>query len=233
MIGKQGQGCRHHPHAAASTSRTSSRPQASRAASARATARSAIRSATGRRSPGDGQAGRPGRRRARPRGRRHARGAGADPGRGARAAQHRAARATRRSSPQKDQVHRHPHAPAPSRSATSSAPSSRRCKRQIAIGHVRPGEPGHHPDPRGQALPLAASCRTDAGDQRRHHLHDGRVRLDGRRAEGDRPHRELLARYVAAPPVQGPRDRATSSTTRWRARWTGRPSSTPASPAAR
>ena len=42
-----------------------------------------------------------------------------------------------------------------------------------------------------------------AGDQRGHHLHDGRVRLDGRRAEGDRPHRELLDRYLAAAPVQG------------------------------
>ena len=48
--------------------------------------------------------------------------------------------------------------------------------------------------------------RRSRSRQRRHHLHDGRVRLDGRRAEGDRPHRELLDRHVAAPPVQGPRE---------------------------
>ncbi len=39
---------------------------------------------------------------------------------------------------------------------------------------------------------------TEPAGQRGHHLHDGRVRLDGRRAEGDRPDRELLDRYLAA-----------------------------------
>src|SRR5205823_5191554 len=33
-----------------------------------------------------------------------------------------------------------------------------------------------------------------------------RLRLDGRRAEGDRPHRELLDRHLAARQLQGPRD---------------------------
>ncbi len=78
-------------------------------------------------------------------------------------------------------------------------------KRQIATGTYDPKKPVIIPtreDRRYRTLQAAGP----AGDQRRHHLHDGRVGLDGRRAEGDRPHRELLARYVAAPPVQGPGD---------------------------
>ena len=64
-------------------------------------------------------------------------------------------------------------------------------------GHVRREEPGDHPGQRGQALPLVAQ-RAAAAVERGDHLHDGRLGLDGRRAEGDRPHRELLDRYVAA-----------------------------------
>ena len=106
----------------------------------------------------------------------------------------------------------------------------RRCKRQIAIGHLRPGRPDHRPDPRGQALPLLAARRRCRESQRGHHLHDGRLGLDERRAEGDRPHRGVLDRHLAAQPVQGHRDalhhprrrgqggrRATRSTTRARA----------------
>ena len=42
--------------------------------------------------------------------------------------------------------------------------------------------------------------------QRGRHLHDGRLRLDDRRAEGDRPHRGVLDRYLAVQPIQGHRD---------------------------
>ena len=38
------------------------------------------------------------------------------------------------------------------------------------------------------------------------HLHDGRLRLDDRRAEGDRPHRGVLDRYLAREPVRRRRD---------------------------
>ena len=85
-------------------------------------------------------------------------------------------------------LHRHPPRRARSRCATSSARSARRCKRQIAIGTYDPKRPIDRPGPRRQALPLVED-RDRAGRQRRHHLHDGRLRLDGRRAEGDRPHR--------------------------------------------
>ena len=42
--------------------------------------------------------------------------------------------------------------------------------------------------------------------ERRHHLHDGRLGLDDRRAEGDRPHRGVLDRHLAQEPVRGRRD---------------------------
>ena len=45
-------------------------------------------------------------------------------------------------------------------------------------------------------LPLVGA-RARAGGQRGHHLHDGCLRLDDRRAEGDRPHRVVLDRYLA------------------------------------
>ncbi len=57
-------------------------------------------------------------------------------------------------------LHRHP-----PRRARVAAPLQahlprRRCGAQIAIGHLRPEEPGHRPDPRGQALPLVEDrCR--------------------------------------------------------------------------
>ena len=38
------------------------------------------------------------------------------------------------------------------------------------------------------------------------HLHDGRVGLDDRRAEGDRPHRGLLDRYLAQEPIRRARN---------------------------
>ena len=146
------------------------------------------------------------------------------------AAQHRAPRQGAGRRPE-DQVHRRQHhrprvAPPLQAHLQAGAAAADRAR------HLRSGTAGHHPHPRGPALPQLQAAEP-AGDQRGHHLHDGRVRLDGGRAEGDRPHRELLARYLAAAPVQGPASPATSSTTRWPARWTARPSSTPASPAAR
>ncbi len=64
-------------------------------------------------------------------------------------------------------------------------------------GHLHTRRARHRPDPGRQALPHLED-RSRAGRQRRHHLHDGRVGLDGRRAEGDRPHRELLDRYAGS-----------------------------------
>ncbi len=78
-------------------------------------------------------------------------------------------------------------------------------KRQICDGHLRAGQPRRRAHPGRQALPQLED-RGRARRQRRHHLHDGRLRLDGRRAEGDRPHRELLDRCVAAAAIQGPRE---------------------------
>ena len=50
-------------------------------------------------------------------------------------------------------VHRHPHASAPSRCATSSARTAG-AEAPDRDGHLRPEEPDHRPDPRRQALPL-------------------------------------------------------------------------------
>ena len=148
--------------------------------------------------------GRRGRRRARARGRRLARRAGRRSWAKSCSCRTSSTRAARRSSPPRIKY----------TGINTIGPESLRhfkrtykqaLKRQIAHGHVRPGQADHHPHPRGHALPHV-QAREPARDQRGHHLHDGRVGLDGRRAEGDRPHRELLARYLAAPPVQGPRD---------------------------
>ena len=78
-------------------------------------------------------------------------------------------------------------------------------RRQIAIGHVQSEESADRAGARGQALSLVAH-RSAAAVERRHHLHDGRVGLDGRRAEGDRSHRELLDRYLAALAIPGHRE---------------------------
>jgi hypothetical protein len=77
-------------------------------------------------------------------------------------------------------------------------------KRQIASGTYDPDHPLVIPireDLRFRAL----QTREGAAGQRRDHLHDGRVRLDGARAEGDRAHRGLLDRHLAAQPIQEPR----------------------------
>ena len=183
LIGKQGKDCVCIP-CRRSTCRSSATARTDAAASARARANRRPGRPGGR--PGTGQAGdEPG---------EHilevdvvARGTGRDPRRGAGAAAHRAARQEehrRRAGP----VHRHPPAPARSRCATSSAPSSEALQAPDRVGHLRPRRPGHHPDQGRQALSLLEDVQQPAV-QRGHHLHDGRLRLDGRRAEGDRPHR--------------------------------------------
>ena len=63
--------------------------------------------------------------------------------------------------------------------------------------------------------PIRASCRSARTSRYRSwehvpepeanavdHLHDGRLRLDDRRAEGDRPHRGVLDRHLAQQPVR-------------------------------
>ena len=55
---------------------------------------------------------------------------------------------------------------------------------------------------------------TGTRSQRRRPLHDGRVRLDDRRPEGDRPHRGVLDRYLAQAAIRRRRRCATSFTTR-------------------
>ena len=122
--------------------------------------------------------------------------------------------------------------PAPSRCATSSAPTSEALKRQIASSTYDPDDPCVVPDPRGQAVPLLER-RSPSRSQRGHHLHDGRLRLDDRRAEGDRPHRGVLDRHLAQEPVRRRRDRATSSTTPSPRKSTSTRSTTPARAAAR
>ena len=88
----------------------------------------------------------------------------------------------------------------------------RRTYRERAEAHHRRGplRPGANP----RVVPVR---RTSASGSRkslprarllRGHLpHDGRLRLDGPRAEGDRPHQGLLDRHLAAQPVQEPRGR--------------------------
>jgi uncharacterized sporulation protein YeaH/YhbH (DUF444 family) len=76
-------------------------------------------------------------------------------------------------------------------------------RRQMMTGTYNPEHP--------MIVPVARTAATARGDhaaaavQRGHDLHHGRVRIDGRRAEGDRPHRVLLDRHLAALAVQGPR----------------------------
>ncbi len=81
----------------------------------------------------------------------------------------------------------------------------RALKRQIASQTYDPGDPDRRADPRGQAVSQLEGSAA-AAERRRHHLHDGRVRLDDRRAERDRPHRGVLDRHLDQGPLQGRRD---------------------------
>jgi hypothetical protein len=75
-------------------------------------------------------------------------------------------------------------------------------RRQIMTGTYDPERPDDRAGARGSPLSLVAHD-ADAAVERGDDLHHGRVRLDGRRAEGDRAHRILLDRRLAAQPVQG------------------------------
>ena len=98
------------------------------------------------------------------------------------------------------QVHRHPpgraREPPPLQADLQEGPQA-----ADRLEHVRPARPAGHPDPRGQALPLVEPDRA-APVQRRRPLPDGRLGLDDRRPEGDRPDRGVLDRHLAQEPVR-------------------------------
>ncbi len=126
----------------------------------------------------------------------------ADPGRGAAAAEHRAQGQAAHHQPE-GPLRRHPphrsgvaaslspHLPA----GAAPAADDRDLQREAAADRPRA---------RGPPLPIVEDGAA-AAVERRHDLHHGRVGVDGRRAEGDRPHRVLLDRYLAALAVQGAR----------------------------
>ena len=64
-------------------------------------------------------------------------------------------------------------------------------KRQIMIGDYDPDHPIIIPQRKGHPLSKLEGNQKPA-DQRRHRLHDGRLRLDGRGTEGAGPSRKLL-----------------------------------------
>ena len=110
---------------------------------------------------------------------------------------------------------------------------ARPCERQII-------------DRRLRAATTRASCRSsddkryrswndgaEPAGQRGRHLHDGRLRLDDRRAEGDRPHRGVLDRHLARAASTTASRRGTSSTTPSPRKSTSTRSITPAKAAAR
>ena len=118
--------------------------------------------------------------------------------------------------------------PAPSRCATSSAPTSRRCKRQIALGHLRPGA----------ARSSSRSARTSA--TARYKLQNlpetNAVIIYMMDVSGSMTDEQKeIVRIEASGSIPGCATStrasrpATSSTTRWRTRWTATPSTTPAS----
>ena len=110
--------------------------------------------------------------------------------------------------------------------------SARRCKRQISTGVYEPDDPRVIPIKADKQYRSWNDGRAPAG-QRGRDLHDGRLRLDDRRAEGDRPHRGVLDRHLARPASTTASKRATSSTTRWPRKSTSTRSITPAKAAAR
>ena len=165
------------------------------------------------------------------RGRRHARRARGHPRRGARAARH-PGQGQEQDHQRQGSLHRHP-----PRRARVAAPLQAHLPRG-AEAHDRRAAPSSPTSPIVVPIPddkryRSLEDRRRARRQRRHHLHDGRVRLDGRRAEGDRPHR------VASGSIRGCKANtrasraATSSTTPSRARSIATRSSTRASRAAR
>ena len=158
---------------------------------------------------GEARAGQgPGRQRA---GRAHpgsrslARRAGRDPGRRAGAAAHRAqgqGQHRRRRRPSYTSIRR----TGPGVAAALQADlHARRCGGRSRRTPTTPIDPRVVPireDKRYRSWKTINEPEANAVD----HLHDGRLRLDDRRAEGDRPHRGLLDRHLAAEPVRRRRD---------------------------
>ena len=98
-------------------------------------------------------------------------------------------------------LHQHPPHRARNRCGTSSAPTCRPCGGRSRRAPTTPTSPLIVPmreDKRYRSWKHDSAARS----QRRGHLHDGRLRLDDRRAEGDRPHRGLLDRYLAQQPIR-------------------------------
>ncbi len=161
------------------------------------------RTGRGRRSPG----------RAPARGRGHARGARRDPGRGAASCRASSPRAPRRSSRRRTATPASAR-PGPSRCATSGAPSAGAARARSSMGTYDPKNPIIVPI-REDKRYRSWKQRAAAAVQRGHHLHDGRVGLDGRRAEGDRPHRVASGSIPGCARSTRASRAATSSTTRW------------------
>ena len=169
--------------------------------------------------PGEREEGRTVGGRPRARGRRHSRRARVDPGRGARAPRH--SRQGQEQDHQRERpVHRHPER-RPRVASTLQAHLPRGSQAANRDGHVSAGQSDRGPDSGRQALPELEDGGGARG-QCRHHLHDGRLGLDGRRAERDRAHRELLDRCLAPKRSTKGWRAATSSTTPSRARSTAR-----------
>ena len=120
----------------------------------------------------------------------------------------------------------------PNRCGTSSGPMCRRCagrSPRAATTRCKPRIVPIGDDKRYRSW----SQRAETAGQCGHHLHDGRLGLDDRRAERDCAHRGILDRYLAAEASTKASNDATSFTTPSPRKSTRRPSITPAKAAAR
>ena len=171
---------------------------------ARARATEQPRAGQGRRSAGRSPAGRRG----------LAGGARRDHGRGAASCRASSPRATRRSSRGRTSTSGI-RTTGPESLRHFRARSGRRCAGRSRWAPTTPKNPIIVPIARGQALSQSWRNEPLPQSQRRHHLHDGRVGLDGRRAEGDRPHRVASGSIRGCARSTTASRAATSSTTRW------------------
>ena len=134
--------------------------------------------------------------------------------------------------PGKVEVQQHP-PDRPRIAAALQADVSRRpCGGRLSTGVYEPDDPRVIPIKADKQYRSWNTIAAPAG-QRGRHLHDGRLRLDDRRAEGDRPHRGVLDRHLARAASTTASKRATSSTTPWPRKSTSTRSITPAKAAAR